>query len=46
MFQFNATYLDENGNMIINEDSVNNSSLLIEEIGKNFGFNNLYYDFF
>ena len=38
MFQFNATFLDDKGNIIISEDPVNNSSLLIEEIGKNFGF--------
>ena len=38
MFQFNASFLDENGNEI-SIDPLNDSSLLIEEIGKNVGFN-------
>ena len=33
----NASFLDENG---ISDDPFNNSSLLIDEIGKNIGFNN------
>ena len=35
----NASFVDENGN-ITNNDLVNDSSLLIDEIGKNIGFNN------
>ena len=38
MFQFNASFLDENGNEI-SIDPLNDSYLLIEEIGKNVGFN-------
>ena len=43
MFQFNATLMNKDGNIIISEDQVNNnSSLLVEEIGKSVGFNNSY----
>ena len=40
MFEFNASFLDENGNDI-SIDPLNNSSLLIDQIGKNVGFNNV-----
>ena len=42
MFQLNESFLGENGNVILSEDLANNSSLLIDEIGKKIGFNYLY----
>ena len=45
MFEFNASFLDENGNDI-SIDPLNNSSLLIDQIGKNVGFNNVTLDLF
>ena len=45
MFEFNASFLDENGNDI-SIDPLNNSSLLIDQIGKIVGFNNVTLDLF
>ena len=41
MVQFNASFLEENGNVIMSEDPFNNS-LLIDQIGKNIGFKHFY----